>query len=159
MCCKEYKNVLRYLWRYIILTVIAEMVQISLMTQGKSWLISNDILLYQQSQQLVIIHFFQKIPLQNQDERNEILSLHNRFIKQKLHSCDSLSTSINYLLHNIFCCCCHVTALISFWMDNVLDEKVLSFLCNDSYSKPLQQRLFSSFRWFMQHIQHNNWRK
>lgn len=59
------------------------MVQISLMTQGKSWQIFNDILLYQQSQQLVIIHFFQKIPLQNQDARNEILSLHNRFIKQK----------------------------------------------------------------------------
>lgn len=47
-------------------------------------------------------------------------------------------TRINYLLHNyIFC---HVTASISFWMDNVLDGKVLRFLSlkkyqNNSHSK------------------------
>jgi len=77
-------------------TVIAEMVQISLMRQGKSWLIFTDILFNSHSNWWSYT-FFKRFPC-----KTKMWGIWFFIITHKLHSCDPLSTSINYLRHNLF---------------------------------------------------------
>jgi len=78
-------------------TVIAEMVQISLMRQGKSWLIFTDIFIVSTVTAIGDHTLFSKDSLAKlRCEEWDFIITHKR------HSCDPLSTSINYLRHNLF---------------------------------------------------------